>query len=122
MRDLEDRQHRHDGKRALSKAKAKPVLLCGAKEEKQGQMVMLDVSLASAAHGRAEPGERESGHSVEEKHSSPCECGNRRWGGRSFQPLVALVAAICLLVTGALLPGARQIQQHMQNSFVGAFL
>ena len=48
--------------------------------------------------------------------------GETGGGGRSFRPLVALVTAICLSVTPALLPGARQTQQHMQNSGVGAFL
>ena len=71
---------------------------------------------------RLGPGGEKSLGTVWKKAISARLSGETGRGGRSFQPLMALVAAICPSVTPALLPRARKTQQHMQNSGVGAFL
>lgn len=65
---------------------------------------------------------RESLGMVLKKSISPRLFVGTGGGGKSFWPLVSLVAAICLSVTLVVLRRSRQIQQHMQNSFAGAFL
>lgn len=65
--------------------------------------------------------ERKSGHSEEGKYLSPLVWDNWRWWEK-LPVAGGALAAICLSLTHSLLPGARQIQQHMQNSCGGVSL